>query len=64
MRAFIDYLQSTFESVYDATSHMGDVVSCQIKLQHEYDYVYGCDTVKPVCSDHLSNKIYYLWFVQ
>ena len=21
-------------------------------------------TVKPVCNDHLSNKIYYLWFIQ
>ena len=21
-------------------------------------------TVKPVCSDHLYNKIYYLWFIQ
>ena len=23
-----------------------------------------CDLVKPVCNDHLSNKIYYLWFIQ
>ena len=22
------------------------------------------DTVKPVCNDHLSDKIYYLWFIQ
>ena len=22
------------------------------------------DTVKPVCNDHLYNKIYYLWFIQ
>ena len=22
------------------------------------------DTVKPVCNDHLSNKIFYLWFIQ
>ena len=22
------------------------------------------DTVKPVCNDHLFNKIYYLWFIQ
>ena len=21
------------------------------------------DTVKPVCNDHLYNKIYYLWFI-
>ena len=21
-------------------------------------------TVKPVCNDHLYNKIYYLWFIQ
>ena len=21
-------------------------------------------TVKPVCNDHLCNKIYYLWFIQ
>ena len=21
-------------------------------------------TVKPVCNDHLSNKSYYLWFIQ
>ena len=21
-------------------------------------------TVKPVCSDHLSHKVYYLWFIQ
>ena len=23
-----------------------------------------CDTVKPVCNDHLYNKVYYLWFIQ
>ena len=23
-----------------------------------------CSTVKPVCNDHLYNKIYYLWFIQ
>ena len=22
------------------------------------------DTVKPVCDDHIYNKIYYLWFIQ
>ena len=22
------------------------------------------NTVKPVCNDHLYNKIYYLWFIQ
>ena len=22
------------------------------------------DTVKPVCNDHLNDKIYYLWFMQ
>ena len=22
------------------------------------------DTVKPVCNDHLYNKIYYLWLIQ
>ena len=22
------------------------------------------DTVKPVCNDHLDDKIYYLWFIQ
>ena len=21
-------------------------------------------TVKPVCNDHLSNEMYYLWFIQ
>ena len=21
------------------------------------------DTVKPVCNDHLYNKVYYLWFI-
>ena len=36
---------------------MGDVVSCQIKKQHEGDYAYGCNTVKPVCNDHLSDQI-------
>ena len=23
-----------------------------------------CDTVKPVCNDHLYNKMYYPWFIQ
>ena len=23
-----------------------------------------CGTVKPVCNDHLYNKIYHLWFTQ
>ena len=23
-----------------------------------------CTTVKPVCNDHLSNKMHYLWFIQ
>ena len=22
------------------------------------------DTMKPICNDHLYNKIYYLWFIQ
>ena len=22
------------------------------------------NTVKPVCNDHLLNKVYYLWFIQ
>ena len=22
------------------------------------------NTVKPVCNDHLSNKMHYLWFIQ
>ena len=49
-------------------------VSCSIK-QHvdgitiiatEYAIVNGqkAYTVKPVCNDHLYNKIYYLWFIQ
>ena len=27
-------------------------------------YINNKNTVKPVCNDHLSNKIYYLWFIQ
>ena len=30
-----------------------------VSLGDEYTY-----TVKPVCNDHLSNKIYYMWFIQ
>ena len=25
---------------------------------------YDFNTMKPVCDDHLYNKIYYLWFIQ
>ena len=34
--------------------------SCEIYLSPIRVY----DTVKPVCNDHLYNKIYYLWFIQ
>ena len=27
-------------------------------------WLFGYSTVKPVCNDHLYNKIYYLWFIQ
>ena len=27
-------------------------------------YEFIDDTVKPVCNDHLYNKISYLWFIQ
>ena len=37
-------------------------------LKHVLPSVHYADvnmnTVKPVCNDHLYNKIYYLWFIQ
>ena len=30
----------------------------------DYENVHKRVTVKPVCNDHLYNKIYYLWFIQ
>ena len=30
----------------------------------QFLHKYECATVKPVCNDHLYNKIYYLWFIQ
>ena len=39
-----------------------------VDLRHpapvSYTRVYDTDTVKPVCNDHLYNKIHYLWFIQ
>ena len=32
-------------------------------LIHENEFE-NHTTVIPVCNDHLSNKIYYLWFIQ
>ena len=29
-----------------------------------YLWLYFTGTVKPVCNDHLYDKIYYLWFIQ
>ena len=41
------------------------VYSCNIlRAIMEVDFSYFDDTVKPVCNDHLYNKIYYLWFIQ
>ena len=31
---------------------------------NSYDFHLMYVTVKPVCNDHLSNKIHYLWFIQ
>ena len=34
-------------------------------MKHKYVSIRGIFfTVKPVCNDHLCNKIYYLWFIQ
>ena len=30
----------------------------------EDNNLHTVNAVKPVCSDHLYNKIYYLWFIQ
>ena len=42
-----------------------------IQIIHQLDSIYNnvnhfldMNTVKPVCNDHLYNKIYYLWFIQ
>ena len=35
----------------------------QTNLISKRNYRYR-DTVKPICNDHLYNKIYYLWFIQ
>ena len=35
-----------------------------IHLDRYGDSHCGVHTVKPVCNDHLYNKIYYLWFIQ
>ena len=32
-------------------------------LRHGFAWIEQ-NTVKPVCNDHLYNKIYYLWFIQ
>ena len=32
--------------------------------QHQqHEHLHPENTVKPVCNDHLQNKIYYLWFI-
>ena len=33
-------------------------------LQRIFSNTFLIDTVKPVCNDHLYNKIHYLWFIQ
>ena len=47
--------------------------ACAVSSAHYTYYGPGCSiwstsqelcTVKPVCNDHLYNKIYYLWFIQ
>ena len=35
------------------------IIRFSVLLERQYLY-----TVKPVCNDHLYNKIYYLWFIQ
>ena len=41
--------------------------SCAHKKHHQYLhhlFDFCLNTVKPVCNDHLYNKMYYLWFIQ
>ena len=48
---------------YVFIDHLSTSVSpnCKFSLNICYNL---CVTVKPVCNDHLYNKIYYLWFIQ
>ena len=43
-------------SLYGYTSHIKDTIYSQ--------YIDDWYTVKPVCNNHLSENIYYLWFIQ
>ena len=67
------YLNSVYtQYVFDHTgSHVWQILlSCKFFLLltwlvvHRNSATLVESTVKPVCNDHLYNKIYYLWFIQ
>ena len=45
------------------TSYGVHFVSASIIVYSQFDIAF-LYTVKPVCNDHLYNKMYYLWFIQ
>ena len=62
----LKYSKSVIENMLIKIFHWRNSSKCtQVDLQvamrliDVYSY-----TVKPVCNDHLSDKIYYLWFIQ
>ena len=56
---------NTFESI---VCEMAAILIAKQKKTHSTlwsgDKTILHNTVKPVCNDHLYNKIYYLWFIQ
>ena len=47
------------------TLEFADNVECLVSIfAYNLSLHYRVDIVKPVCNDHLYDKIYYLWFIQ
>ena len=60
---------SYFEAFYNYTRRAWNISGTLNDTQFIVRHIFSKQsniivTVKPVCSDHLYNEIYYLWFIQ
>ena len=64
MKVHTSYDNHTFSSNFVQKKKKNDISIALLSVPAHVILGMTADTVKPVCDDHIYNKIYYLWFIQ